>query len=141
MRPHSWYYGRITRADAEKLLMNKVFIQIFGIFSKNKTFYNFEKTFLNFEQFFLSSYIVRRPQNLAKSSPNFDCMYCGQKLGEDFSKFCGLLRIYELYDQSIFCLPHGPNFSDIFDLCLHWVSVVREFIYSEKATKFCEIFT
>ena len=26
MRPHSWYYGRITRADAEKLLMNKVLI-------------------------------------------------------------------------------------------------------------------
>ena len=29
------------------------------------------------------------------------------------------------YDQSIFCLPHRPNFSDIFDLCLRWVSVVR----------------
>ena len=25
-----------------------------------------------------------------------DCMYCGQKKGEDFAKFCGLLRIYEL---------------------------------------------
>ena len=23
MKPHSWYYGRITRADAEKLLANK----------------------------------------------------------------------------------------------------------------------
>ena len=30
------------------------------------------------------------------------------------------------YSQSISCLPHRPNFSDIFDLCLHWVSVVRE---------------
>ena len=29
------------------------------------------------------------------------------------------------YGQSIFCLPHRPNFSDIVDLCLHWVSVVR----------------
>ena len=29
------------------------------------------------------------------------------------------------YGGSIFCLPHRPNFSDIFDLCLHWVSVVR----------------
>ena len=28
------------------------------------------------------------------------------------------------YGQSIFCLPHPPNISDIFDLCLHWVSVV-----------------
>ena len=27
--------------------------------------------------------------------------------------------------EAIFCLPHQPNFSDIFDLCLHWVSVVR----------------
>ena len=28
------------------------------------------------------------------------------------------------YGQSIFCLPNRPNFSDIFDLCLHWLSVV-----------------
>ena len=40
MRPHSWYYGRITRADAEKLLMNKVhmFLKIlifFAPFLKN----------------------------------------------------------------------------------------------------------
>ena len=27
----------------------------------------------------------------------FDCMYCSQKKGEDFARFCGLLRIYELY--------------------------------------------
>ena len=31
------------------------------------------------------------------------------------------------HGQSIFCLPHRPKFSDIFDLCLHWVSVVRGF--------------
>ena len=24
-------------------------------------------------------------------------MYCNQKLGEYFAKFCGLLRLYELY--------------------------------------------
>ena len=29
------------------------------------------------------------------------------------------------YGQSIFCLPHRPKISDFFDLCLHWVSVVR----------------
>ena len=29
------------------------------------------------------------------------------------------------YGRSIFCLPHRPNFSDIFDFYLHWVSVVR----------------
>ena len=31
------------------------------------------------------------------------------------------------YGGSIFCLPHWPKFSDIFDLCLHWVSVVRDY--------------
>ena len=31
------------------------------------------------------------------------------------------------YGRSIFCLPHRPSFSDIVDLCLHWVSVVRDF--------------
>jgi hypothetical protein len=30
-----------------------------------------------------------------------------------------------LYGRSIFCLPHRPKISDFFDLCLHWVSVVR----------------
>ena len=30
------------------------------------------------------------------------------------------------YSQSIFCLPHRPKFSDFFDFCHHWVSVVRE---------------
>jgi hypothetical protein len=34
------------------------------------------------------------------------------------------------YGQSIFCLPHRPNFSDIFDLCLHWVSVVRDLTHT-----------
>ena len=29
------------------------------------------------------------------------------------------------YRRSIFCLPHRPKFSDLLDLCLHWVSVVR----------------
>ena len=33
------------------------------------------------------------------------------------------------YGRSIFCLPHRPNFSDNFDLCLHWVSVVRALQY------------
>ena len=33
------------------------------------------------------------------------------------------------YGLSIFCLPHRPKFSDFFDLCLHWVSVVRGLVY------------
>ena len=28
-------------------------------------------------------------------------MYCSQKLGEDFAKFCGLLRIYKLYEVNL----------------------------------------
>ena len=48
------------------------------------------------------------------------------------------------YGGSIFCLPHRPIFSDIFDLCLHWVSVVRGFdVYKgnvktiRKTANFC----
>ena len=32
-------------------------------------------------------------------------------------------------DQSIFCLPNLPIFSDFFDLCLHWVCVPCTRIY------------
>ena len=32
------------------------------------------------------------------------------------------------YGRSIFCLPHWPKFSDFFDSCLHWVSVVRDWV-------------
>ena len=34
-------------------------------------------------------------------------------------------KIYR-YGQSTFCLPHRPKISEFFDLCLHWVSVVRD---------------
>ena len=30
------------------------------------------------------------------------------------------------YGRRICCLPHRPKISNFFDLCLHWVSVVRE---------------
>ena len=36
------------------------------------------------------------------------------------------------YGQRIFRLPHRPNFSDIFALCLHWVSVVRDTVGSSS---------
>ena len=39
------------------------------------------------------------------------------------------------YGGSIFRLPHRPKFSDIFDLCLHWVSVVRDCNYSDFPNK------
>ena len=34
-------------------------------------------------------------------------------------------KYIDRYNRGIFCLPHWPNISDFFDLCLHWVSVVR----------------
>ena len=30
----------------------------------------------------------------------FDWQYIGQIIGGDFAKFCGLLRVYELYSQT-----------------------------------------
>ena len=42
-------------------------------------------------------YILRRPHNLQNLLLTFDYSTYSQKLGEDFAKFCGLLRIYELY--------------------------------------------
>ena len=53
---------------------------------------------------------------------------CSASEGEDFAKFCGLLRIYELYDRSIFCLPNRPKFSGFFDSYLNWVSVVHALV-------------
>ena len=41
------------------------------------------------------------------------------------------------YGRSIFCLPHRPNFFNIFDLCLHGVSVVRATYY--KYAIHCEV--
>ena len=46
------------------------------------------------------------------------------------------------YGRSIFCLPHRLKFSDILDLCLHWVSVVRGLKDSSlKQTKNSEVQT
>ena len=40
-------------------------------------------------------------------------------------KICSQSQIFR-YGQSIFCLPHQPKITDFFELCLHWVSVVRD---------------
>ena len=64
------------------------------------------------------------PQNFAKSP--VPCI-ASQIYSGDFAKFRGLLRIYELY-----------KFVELF--CSIPVSLVK-FIYSEKASKFCEIST
>ena len=43
------------------------------------------------------------------------------------------------YGQSTFCLPHRPKFSDFFDLCLHWLSVVRG--TTNRNHESCEFFS
>ena len=53
-----------------------------------------------------------------------------QMLGEEIA-FTAWPKIHShseifRYGQGIFCLPHRPKFSDFFDLCLHWMSVVRD---------------
>ena len=40
------------------------------------------------------------------------------------------------YGRSIFCLPHWPNFSDFFDLCLLWVSVVRAWKHKKQGVPY-----
>ena len=35
------------------------------------------------------------------------------------------------YGRSIFCLLHLPNFVEIFELFLHWVFVVRAFMFAK----------
>ena len=43
---------------------------------------------------------MRRPQNFEKSTPYFWLYVLKSKVeGEDLEKFCGLLRMYELYFQ------------------------------------------
>ena len=42
-------------------------------------------------------YILRRPQNFAKSPDLFYVCTTSRIYGGDFAKLCGLLRIYELY--------------------------------------------
>ena len=34
--------------------------------------------------------------------------------------------------RNIFCLPHRPKWSDFFDICLHWVSLVRVSPYARS---------
>ena len=77
----------------------------------------------------------------------FDCMYCSQKLGEDFAKFRGLLRIYELYYeirafltiielhvQLLDTLERLDTFKDIFPLIFRMEHVTQMLnVKQEKA--------
>ena len=47
-------------------------------------------------------------------------------------------QIYR-YGRSIFCLPHVPKISGFFDLCLHWVSVVRASTHVKLLQLYCKV--
>ena len=76
-------------------------------------FMNWQKLlFMNVYIRILTKYgrLVRKSSSLhgRKSNPN--------------PKFIGTAEAY-------FCLPHRPKIAGYFDLCLHWVSVVRAYTY------------
>ena len=62
-------------------------------------------------------------------SPN--TLFHGLRTPREEIAFTARPKIHS-HSQSIFCLPNRPNFSDGFDLCLHWVSVVGALFYIIK---------
>ena len=65
----------------------------------------------------------------------------GLRMPSEETAFTGWPKIHShskifRYGRSICCLPHRPKFSDFFDLCLHWVSVVHAFSQSSNQDTF-----
>ena len=54
-------------------------------------------------------------------------MYCRLKKGRDFTKFCVLLRIYELYDTEIYVAL--KKLLDNMDIPLIGITITMEFCY------------
>ena len=55
----------------------------------------------------------------------------GLRMPSEETAFTGWPKIHShskmfWYGRSIFCLPHLPKISDFFELCLHWVFIVRD---------------
>ena len=85
----------------------------------------------------------------ADSGPLEHVLRCSVSESWDFFTFIQIgsghtvaawLKIYSRsqlfrYGRSKFCLPHRLNFSDSFDLCLHWVSVLSPCILRSKNMK------
>ena len=56
-----------------------------------------------FENWLIKFIYSEKATKILRNLPlTFDYSTYGQKLGEDFAKFCGLLRIYELYQFDIY---------------------------------------
>ena len=110
----------------------------------NKGMYHIKKfkVFLAWDHFWKSKgskglrppcYLLTSPALPGLSSPhnNFNVPKHGLRTPGEKMVFTARPKIQSQsqifrYGRSIFCLPHRPNFSDNFDLFLHWVSVVRD---------------
>ena len=85
----SWFYLLICRNFEYYVIF--VMIVLCLPFTKNTVLL---VIFFSALKFIYSEKATKILQNLPLT---FDYSTYGQKLGEDFAKFCGLLRIYELY--------------------------------------------
>ena len=66
--------------------------------------------------------------------PTFICFFHGLRTPGEEIAFTARPKIHSYsqifrYGRSTFCLPHRHKFSYFFELCLHWVSVVRALDY------------
>ena len=60
--------------------------------------------------FYFKVHIFWEGHKILQNFPlTFDCINCSQKFGEDFAKFCGLLRIYELYKDHFLLKLSDPQ--------------------------------
>ena len=82
-------------------IVHRCFSPAFRFLAKPEmAFFRFEMDFLGgFQnQVELKFIYSEKATKILRNLPlTFDYSTYGQKLGEDFAKFCGLLRIYELY--------------------------------------------
>ena len=60
----------------------------------------------------------------------FDYSTYSQKLGEDFAKFCGLLRIYELYKPSK--KTHGHLYINFPQICKYSGPIILHVTISQE---------
>ena len=91
----SWNISKIVFCKRK----NWIFLNFCCMFLNPNNFSDLNSNCSNILKFIYSEKTTKILRNLPLT---FDYSTYNQKLGEDFTKFCGLLRIYELYLYSIF---------------------------------------